>query len=595
MTQSSQPFKHVLVIEDTKYRRTISLEQPTYSIGRHPSNDIVINSQRASRRHATLIRKRDSQTDSYTYWLLDGDLEGNKSFNGVFVNGKKCLVTQLKHGDLINFGCEVNATYHAINSWSDNAVNIESLKATPQKTTLILDADAAIKSQEGKTVQAPTYYDLLTELPNQNLCIEYLNTAIKNANENKTQVAVLLLDIAKFSQINQTLGSSVGDSLLQEVALRLKSSCRAGDIVARWQKDEFALLFSQIKGAGDIFKVKQRVVDNLNQPFTVQGRRINLSSDIGIAVYPQDGLALQSLIETAEANLQAEKQRSQQRPAPTSVNVPQWYKVERRLQQALDKGEFFLAYQPQVNIEAGTISSLEALLRWQHPQKGTLLPHLFLPVVEKTDFTITLSQWVVEKACQQNKAWQRAGLPFVPVTVNLSPRQLLNAELGKILAQSLRQTHLSPQWLELDIMEKALLKDANLARRTLNELHQLGIRLSLDDFGTGYASINCLSHFPFAKLKISQAFVGKLTDKPEEKALIAAAVALGQNLHLSVVAEGVETQEQFQLLHQLECQEMQGYWFNPPLAAGEVVRVLDKGSNILGKLGSSPLPRMVLV
>jgi diguanylate cyclase (GGDEF)-like protein len=595
MTQSSQPFKHVLVIEDAKYRRTISLEEPTYSIGRHPSNAIVINSQKASRRHATLIRKRDSQTGNYAYWLLDGDPEGNKSFNGVFINGKKCLATQLKQGDLINFGCEVNATYHSIDNWSDNAVNIESLKSRPQKTTLILDTGEAGKPELGKTLQAPIYYDSLTDLPNQTLWIEYLATALKNASENKTQVAVLLLDLAKFSQINQTLGSSVGDSLLQEVGQRLKSCCRAGDIVARWQKDEFALLFPQIKGAGDIFKVKQRIVDNLNQPFAVSGQSINLSSDIGIAVYPQDGPTLQALVEAADANLQAEKQKSQQRPAPISVNAPQWDKVERRLRQALARGEFFLTYQPQVNIETGTISSLEALLRWQHPQKGAIPPHLFLPVVEKTDFTITLSQWVLETACRQNQAWQAAGLPFVPVTVNLSPRQFLNPELGKLLAQVLRETQLSPHWLELDITEKALLKDVSGTRRTLHDLHQWGIRLSLDDFGTGYASLNCLSQFPFDKLKISQIFIKKLTSKPEEKALIAAAIALGQSLNLSVVAEGVETQEQFDLLRHLQCQEIQGYWFNRPLPAGEVARVLDRGGNSLGKLDSPSLPRMVLV
>lgn len=595
MTQSSQPFKHVLVIEDTKYRRTISLEEPTYSIGRHPSNAIAINSQRASRRHATLIRKRDGQTSGYTYWLLDGDLDGNKSFNGIFVNGKKCLVTQLKHGDLINFGCEVNASYHTTNSWSDNAVNIESLKSNPQKTTLILDKGETGKPELGKTVQAPIYYDLLTELPNQTLWIEYFATALKNASENKTQVAILRLNLAKFSEVNQTFGSSVGDSLLQEVARRLKLSCRAGDIVARWQGDEFALLFPQIKGAGDIFKVKQRILDNLNQPFEVKGRRINLSRNIGIAVYPQDGATLQAMMGAAEANLKAEEPVSQQRSATISTNAPQWDKVERRLQQALDRGEFFLAYQPQVNVETGNISSLEALLRWQHPQKGMLPPHLFLPIVEKTNFNVILSQWVLKTACQQNKAWQSDGLPFIPVTVNLSAHQFLNPQLGKLLAQVLWQTHLSPQWLELDITEKTLLKNMSVAHQTLDDLHQQGIRLSLDDFGLGYASLNCLSQFPFDKLKISQIFVGKLTKKPQEKALISAAIALGQGLNLSVVAEGVETQAQFELLRQLHCQEMQGYWFNRPLAAREVALVLDKSRASLENPGSSPLPKMVFV
>ena len=269
--------------------------------------------------------------------------------------------------------------------------------------------------------------------------------------------------------------------------------------------------------------------------------------------------------------------------------------MERRLQQALEREEFFLAYQPQINIKTGEISGLEALIRWQHPQKGSISPGLFLPLIEKTSFTLDLSEWVLKTACQQNHAWQQAGLPMMPVTVNLSPRQFHNPELSTILAQVLRQTELAPQWLELDITEKALLQDANAAQHTLQSLQEMGVHLCLDDFGTGYASLNCLSQFPFGKLKIAQSYIRKLVNKPQDKALILAAIAWGQSLNLKVVAEGVETQEQFELLRYLQCQEMQGYWFNRPLAAGEIVQVLAKRGSSLQALSLSSGEAMMFV
>jgi diguanylate cyclase (GGDEF)-like protein len=581
------------MIEDAKYRKTIALEGTTYSLGRHPSNNIVINSHKASRKHATLIRKRDSKTNKDSYWILDGDLEGNKSLNGIFVNGTKCLVKELKHGDLINFGCDVNATYHAISDWSDTVIDIEYLKPAQQKTTFVL-ADAKLEQADSEsekevltsergankdTFVAQSYHDSLTDLPNRTLFREHLSIALSNAKRNQNPIAILLLDLESFAKVNETFGYAVGDQLLQDVAKRLKSCFRAGDIVARWGGDEFTVLLPQIKSSKDTDIVAQRILNTLKQPFEVEQHQINLKINLGVAVYPEDGDDMQTLWLKVESDLKSHRQENPSNPLAIAhskaqaANV-QISKVESRLNQALERNEFVLYYQPQVNIKTGEIYGMEALMRWKHPQRGLVYPGQFIPLAEQTDVILPISQWAIKTACEQNQAWQQQGLPPLMVSVNLSPRQFQNPNLGNIIAQVLEQTGLEPHLLELEITESSLLENLDVARHTFHELQQMGVHLCMDDFGMGYSSLNYLQQFAFHTLKIGQDCIHELIDNPQNFTLISALIAVGKSLNLRIVAEGVETQQQLEVLRRLECDKMQGDRFSKPLSASEATKFL---------------------
>lgn len=589
---------HILVIEDDKFRKTISLEESTYSIGRHKTNTIVINSKQASRKHATLIRRLNTKTNSYTYWILDGDLEGNKSVNGVFVNGEKCLVKELKNGDLINFGCNVNASYHCTSNWSDTFVNIERVRSNSTATqehqfgetgttttfkaalrtnfTLTDTHHEKIGSKE--TIQEQAFRDPLTELPNRALFNEYLTIALSNAKRNQNIIGVVLLNIDGFKHINESFGYPVGDRLLKCCAERLNSGFRSGDIVARWGGDEFAILLPRISNLEDTNKIAQRILDIFGLSFEVAEQNLQLTGQCGIALYPQDGQDANALIEQAANNLRQNKEQKANNStlygAKVDPKATQLLKAKNLLSQALVQEEFALYYQPQININSGKVQGMEALLRWTHPRFGAVSPNKFIPLAEETDLIIPIGKWVLKTACLQNKAWQKLGLPALPISVNLSPRQLQHPDLVKMVKQVLDETELDPRWLELEITEVALMQDLELASKVLGELQGLGVKISMDDFGIGCSSLGYLKQFPFHTLKIAQSFVKELKENSQDAVMLAAFIALGRGLNLRVVAEGVETEEQVELLRSIQCEEMQGYRFSQPLQAEDAAKFI---------------------
>jgi diguanylate cyclase (GGDEF)-like protein len=593
----SQSGSHVLVIEDDKYRRTISLEESTYSLGRQKGNSIVINSKQVSRKHATLIRRLNSKTNSYSYWILDGDLEGNKSVNGIFVNGEKCLVKELKNGDLINFGCNVNASYHSITHWSDTSINIDRLRngtvgtvgkqqvsatttiGSSFRTASVTLADPhPDKLMSKETIQEQAFRDPLTDLPNKVLFNEYLSIALSNAKNNQNLVGVVLLDIDGFKHINDGFGYPVGDRLLKCCAERLNACFRSGDIVARWGGDEFAILLPRISSVEDVNKISQRVLAVFNQPFELSGQNLQLRSQIGIALYSQDGCDANILVQQATENLRRNKERNANTSTLHDTKIDskaiQLFKAKNLLSQALTHQEFALYYQPQVNASSGEIHGMEALLRWKHPRFGAVSPSKFIPLAEETDLIIPIGKWVLKTACLQNQAWQKIGLPSLPVSVNLSPRQLHHPEIVKMVGEVLEETGLHPHWLELEITEAAIINNVELTGKVLREFHQLGVHISMDDFGIGCSSLGYLKQLPFHTLKIAQSFVRELKEDSQDTALLSALITLGRSLNLKVVAEGVETQQQVELLRSLHCEEMQGYRFSQPLQAEEAARFL---------------------
>ena len=807
----SQSINHTLVIEEPEFQQTISLEENTYSIGRHSSNSIVLLSRMVSRYHATLLRVKYSNEQRDTFWVIDGNLQGKRSANGIFVNEKQCLSHELQSGDVITFGGKVKATY-LTNNLSNNGqptpnkssepvreiskakeqdltsitsvnelselgqeflfqlarlpqllphpvidINLKgeityiNSAATQQFANIqhaqldhpilagilenvpnnqgtlfvrevkigqevfeqylhylaldkiirsyifnftqrkqievalweseerysavvrqisegivlvetddkkIIEANVAFSNLLGysleeileltlydvvtldreiidseleriltnkldlviesicrrkdgslvdvevsvslihygekevlcfavrditerkrsqEMLQYHAFHDLLTELPNRILFNKYLTTALANAKRDCHLMAVLFLDLDRFKNINDTLGHVIGDKLLQAFAKRIKSCLRAGDTVARWGGDEFVILLPHVSEVRDAAKLGERILSSLKQPFELDQHTLYAKSSIGIVIYPQDGRDAEILIKHADAALYRTKKQGRnqyQFYSPSmSLMTSTLLRLEYHLYQALENQELSVYYLPQVDLNTGKIYGMEALLRWHHLELGEVPPAKFLPIAEETNLIIPMGEWVLQTACAQNQFWQEAGFS-VQVAVNLSSRQLQQSNLPATVAQILAQNSLAPQWLELEITETAIAQDINSARKALDEFQKIGVGVSLDDFGVGYSSFNYLKQFSFRTLKIAQSFVRELQDTPQDRAIVSAVVTLGRGFDIRVVAEGVETLEQKQLLQSLQCEKMQGYWFSQPLNAQEATQLL---------------------
>jgi len=415
------------------------------------------------------------------------------------------------------------------------------------------------------------YHDALTDLPNQVLFKDRLKQAIALSRRSDQMQAVLLLNLDRFKTINDSLGYTSGDRLLQSVAQRLSSCVRESDTIARFGGDEFAVLLTQIPRAQDAANVASAIKSALDQAFLFEDQEIFVSSSIGISLYPHDGRDTGALLKNAGAALDRAKS--------LGGNVYQFYTsggttralkqlvLENNLRPGLERAEFFVQYQPQVDIRGFHLVGMEALVRWQHPSLGLLYPNEFIPLAEESGLIIALGEWVMRTACAQSKAWQDAGLMPLRLSVNFSARQFQQATFMSDVANILKETNLDPRWLELELTESSIMKDPEAAIEKLHELKLMGIKVAIDDFGTGYSSLNYLKRFPIDTLKIDKTFVSDVCKDPHDTAIVRAIINLGHALDLTVIAEGVETKEQLQYLSALECDVVQGFLFSKALYA----------------------------
>jgi diguanylate cyclase (GGDEF)-like protein/PAS domain S-box-containing protein len=423
------------------------------------------------------------------------------------------------------------------------------------------------------------HYDPLTNLPNRLLLLSRMQHALEQAERQQRQVAVLFIDLDRFKDVNDSLGHPIGDKLLEILAQRMRKRLRENDTLGRLGGDEFLVVLEGLERPEDAAGVAQNLIQELEQPFTLpRGHEVYIGASIGISVYPGDGQDANALIQHADvAMYQAKEQgRNTYRFYTTALTSAANERLDlgSRLRRALVQEEFVLHYQPQFDIQTGTITGCEALLRWHAPEEGMIAPDRFIPLAEETGLIVPLGEWVLKTACVQAKAWQDAGLPPLVMAVNLSGRQLQEREVVRRVATILEETGLPPEFLKLELTESAIMGHAEQAETLLHKFKALNLRLSIDDFGTGYSSLAYLKRFPIDELKIDRGFVRDIPQDLNDVEIAAAIIALARNLNLKVVAEGVETQEQLDFLSRQGCHTYQGYLSGRPVPADEFIRLL---------------------
>ena len=433
--------------------------------------------------------------------------------------------------------------------------------------------DISDRKAAEEQVQLLAYYDALTGLPNRTLLRDRLSQALASARRQKCKVALLFLDLDRFKDINDSLGHSAGDLLLKEVAERLKRWAREQDTVARLGGDEFLIVLASVKDIPGAAVAAERLMDAMTAEFVVQGHPLMVSCSLGISIFPEHGADGETLIKNADAAMYSAKDYGRNNfqffTGDMNAEVVERLTLENGLRLALDRKEFFLVYQPQMDIATGRITGLEALLRWQHAELGLVPPDKFIRIAENSGLIMPIGEWVLRTACSQARKWQDEGLLAVPVAVNVSAVQFRQEGFRKMIDRVLRETGLAPQYLELELTESLLLSNADVTLSVLRGLKAMGLKLAIDDFGTGYSSFSYLKHFPVSKLKIDGSFVRDVAVNPDDAAITTAIISMAKSLNLKVIAEGVEDEVQMSFLRAHQCDEIQGYYFSKPLAVEE--------------------------
>jgi diguanylate cyclase (GGDEF)-like protein/PAS domain S-box-containing protein len=442
------------------------------------------------------------------------------------------------------------------------------------------EAEKALQNSEAQMTHAAEH-DFLTGLPNRMLLRDRVNQAIILAPRHLKKVGVLFLDLDGFKHINDSLGHSTGDKLLQSIARRLVQCVRGSDTVSRQGGDEFVVLLSDVAQPEDTAITARRILETVAEAHSIDQHDLHVTTSIGVSVYPDDGLDAETLIKNADTAMYQAKEHGRHsyqffKPA-MNVRAVERQSIEESLRRALERQEFALHYQPKINLRTGQIIGAEALLRWTHPTRGSLSPAQFIPVAEDCGLILPIGNWVLREACKQARAWVDAGLPVTTMAVNISAMEFRNESFPHDVFAILKETRLDPRLLELELTESVLMKRVESTESILKALRTGGVRVAVDDFGMGYSSLSYLRRFQIDALKIDQSFVRQITTAPDETSIVTAVISMGQSLKLRVVAEGVETLEELQFLQARHCDEAQGYYFSRPVLPQQFARLLETG------------------
>lgn len=449
--------------------------------------------------------------------------------------------------------------------------------------------DITLRKQMEHQLSYQANHDLLTGLPNRILLYDRIKQGISYANRFQNYLNMLFLDIDNFKLINDNLGHDSGDILLKEVARRLQECIRDTDTVARFGGDEFVILFIT-RQLNDMTHLSQKVLEKISQPIQLVTHEIVVTTSIGISVYPKDGNDAATLLKNADVAMYLAKNhgRNNYKLYDDSYNRKSQQSLETQieLRNALEKNEFFLLYQPLINLVTREIVAAEILVRWKHPKNGIIAPQEFIPIAEESGIIVPLGAWIFRNACLQNKKWQDMGLTPIRIAINISGVQLKRDNFITIVEECLNESRLDPAYLELELTESTIMTDSRQILETLIHFHKRGIKLTIDDFGTGYSSLNYLKQFPVSKLKIDQGFIQNCTEDINDASIIEAIIAMSHRLKLSVLAEGIEKKEQLEFLEKNGCDEGQGYLFSKPVDADSFARLLNQGKlSLIKKTG----------
>ena len=438
--------------------------------------------------------------------------------------------------------------------------------------------DMTERKEAERTINFQAYHDLLTQLPNRALFKDRLNLALAQTKRSGQRLAVMFLDLDRFKLVNDTLGHICGDELLQAVSHRLRECLREGDTLARVGGDEFTLLLPQIYGPEDAEAIAKKIINKLKEPFYIEGHELYVTISIGIAMYPHDGTSMDALVKNADIAMYCIKGRGRNdyqffTSDMNEVSIRR-LSLERDLRKALEAEQFVLHFQPQVDSVSGKIVAMEALVRWEHPDQGLILPSEFIGVAEETGLILQIGEWIVRKACSTLRSWHNAGLADIRMAGNLSEIQVEHKDFVALMIDVIKEHSLAGENLEVEITENLIMQDMDNTINKLVKLSERGVKIAIDDFGTGYSSLSYLQRLPIHTLKIDRAFVREINNTTNETCIVDAIIAMARGMKLNIIAEGVESEEQFIYLRNKGCAEMQGFLFSHPLAEGEAKRLL---------------------
>jgi diguanylate cyclase (GGDEF)-like protein/PAS domain S-box-containing protein len=469
--------------------------------------------------------------------------------------------------------------FYAVNS----ATTVKDAEGKPLYFDGVISDITERKRAEAQVYQL-AHYDSLTGLPNRALLRDRLVQAIYDARRRDARLAVLFLDLDRFKTVNDSLGHETGDKLLKSVSMRLRENMRDSDTISRQGGDEFLLILRDVADPPSAARVAEKLLEALARPHIIGEYELHVTPSIGISLYPDDARDIDGLIRNADAAMYHAKERGrfnyQFFTPEMNTRAYERLSLEGSLRQAIERGEFELHYQPQVDMRSGAVMGVEALLRWHPPGRDSVPPGVFVPVLESSGLIGQVGDWVLREACRQNRQWQQEGLPAMPIAVNLSPIQFNRRNMADSISAILAETGLEPRWLELEFTESAVMHDSREVATTIQRLDELGVQLALDDFGTGYSSLSYLRRFHLDKIKIDQSFVRDIGVDADDAAIITAIIGMARNLKVSAVAEGVETAAQCAFLREQGCDGMQGYFFSKPMPAAGFAELLKSGRTL---------------